>query len=194
MTLGTDDDDNRTRPDPANPGPSLGPGPRTLIPAPRIRRRVRQLGRILTTALAGRSPLCITLLDGCFCFAADLLRSIAIPDLQVHFARASSYLGQTTAQQTPTLGDLPTVSGRHLLLLDDILDSGATLDALYRTLTDHGASSITTCVLLDKSGQRRVPFTADHVGFVIPNRFVVGYGLDYRNRFRHLPDICTLEP
>ena len=168
--------------------------PRVLIPAARIRRRVRQLGRILTAELAGHTPLCIPLLDGCFCFAADLLRCIAIPDLQVHFARASSYLGHNNAQQEPVLRDLPDVTGRHLLLLDDILDSGATLDALCRTLADHGACHITTCVLLDKNGQRRVPFTADHVGFVIPNRFVVGYGLDARDRFRHLPDICALEP
>ncbi|MBA3684918.1 MAG: hypoxanthine phosphoribosyltransferase [Planctomycetes bacterium] len=174
--------------------------PVPLIRAARIRGRVRQLGRELAGAFAGnpgRVPAIVALLDGSFCFVADLVRAIPVPDLRLHFARAASYHGGTVSSGSVTIDALPSCVGADVLVVDDILDTGRTLAAVVAALHAGGAARVRTCVLLDKPA-RRVPvdgvrLRADFVGFTIPDRFVVGYGLDHDGRYRHLPDVCVLD-
>lgn len=169
------------------------PGLQVLIPAEAIARRVTELGAQLTRAYAGRDLLVLPLLGGAFCFVADLVRAIDHPDLRLHFARASSYGGTTSPQHEPVLADLPDCQGRQVLIVDDILDTGRTLDAVRRTLAATRPAGVAACVLLDKPSRRQVPVQADFVGWAIPDRFVVGYGLDFQDRFRHLRDLCVYE-
>ncbi len=167
--------------------------PRTLIPASRIRLRVRQLGREITRAYAGRDPLMLALMDGALCFAADLAREIELPGLELSFLRVRSYRG--TRSGPPVIGQVPDLVGEHVLVVDDILDSGRTLAQVVKAVESAGAESIGVCVALDKPA-RRVPEglpRADWVGFTIPDAFVVGYGLDLDGRWRHLKDVCTVE-
>jgi hypoxanthine phosphoribosyltransferase len=173
---------------------------RPLIRADRIQARVRQLGRRLARELAGyhreRPPMVAALLDGSFCFVADLVRAIPLPDLRIHFVRAASYGASTVSSGVVTLHGVPECRDRTVVVVDDILDTGRTMNAVCQALRDNGAARIITCVLLDKPGRREafagaVP-RADLVGFTIPDRFVVGYGLDLDGRHRHLPDICTI--
>ncbi len=166
--------------------------PRVLIHAHRLRRRVRQLGRELSHDLAGQRPLFVPLLDGCFCFVADLVRAIHHPDLRLHFARSSSYHGGTQSSGEPVLADIPDCTGRSVVLVDDILDTGNTLSRMSAALRAAGAERLLTCVLLDKPARRQVPIEADYVGFTVPDLFVVGYGLDHGDRHRHLPHVCSL--
>lgn len=168
--------------------------PAPLISAAAIARRVAWLGAELTRRHAGSEPVMLALLDGACCFAADLARAVAIPALELRFARASSYRG-TASTGTVDLAALPAVAGRPVVLVDDILDTGLTLAAAVAALGAAGAAGITTCVLLDKPARRdpRGLARADLVGFTIPDRFVVGYGLDLDGRWRHLPAVCTLD-
>jgi len=166
--------------------------PRPFIRAYRLRARCRQLGRRITADYAGRDLLVAPLLGGAFCFVADLVRQITLPDVELHFASAASYGAGTVSGGAPELADLPECQDREVLVVDDILDTGRTLDAVNRALWDAGAASVATCVLLDKPQRRVVDVRADYVGFTIPDRFVVGYGLDHGGRWRHLPDVCTL--
>lgn len=173
---------------------------RPLIRAHRIQARVRQLGRRLARELAGAHadgpPMVAAVLDGSFCFVADLVRAVPVPDLRIHFIRAASYGVSTVSSGVITLHGVPECRGRTVVVIDDILDTGRTLHAVCGALRDNGASRIITCVLLDKPGRREafagtVP-KADLVGFTIPDQFVVGYGLDLDGRYRHLPDICLM--
>jgi hypoxanthine phosphoribosyltransferase len=175
---------------------------RPLIRADRLRARVRQLGRRLASDLAGyhpeRPPVLLALLDGSFCFVADLARCVPLPDLRLTFLRASSYGDATTSRGTVSLGALPECRERTVVVVDDILDTGRTLHTVCAALREAGAAAVRTCVLLDKPARREVfdasgPVRADYVGFTIPDAFVVGYGLDFAGRYRHLPDICVVE-
>jgi hypoxanthine phosphoribosyltransferase len=175
---------------------------RPLIRADRIRARVRQLGHALARDLAGydaeHPPILLALLDGSFCFVADLARTVPLPDLRLSFLRACSYGHSTVTRGVVALGALPECRGRTVVVVDDILDTGRTLHTVCTALAEAGASAVRTCVLLDKPARREVfsaagPLRADYVGFTIPDRFVVGYGLDYAGRYRHLPDVCVIE-
>jgi hypoxanthine phosphoribosyltransferase len=171
-----------------------GMRPTVLLPAADLQHRVRALGALLTAELAGRNALILGLLDGACMFTADVVRAINLPDLELRFVRAGSYTG-TMSTGTVVLGGLPVVTGRHVVVVDDILDTGRTLATVVAALGQAGAASIRTCVLLDKPA-RRVPAGlahADHVGFTIADRFVVGYGLDHDGRWRQLPDVCVLD-
>lgn len=168
--------------------------PRPLIRASAIRRRVAQLGSELSRAYAGRSPLMLALMDGAFCFAADLSRAVALPGLELAFLRVRSYRGTASSGEVRMDG-LPDLAGEHVLIVDDILDSGRTLAAVRAAVEAAGAESVAVCVLLDKPA-RRVPdglARADWTGFTIPDAFVVGCGLDLDGRWRHLPDVCVLD-
>jgi hypoxanthine phosphoribosyltransferase len=171
----------------------MHPSPRPLIRAARIAGRVRQMGAAISRQLAGRQITAVVLLDGAMPFAADLLRTIHHPDLLVRSVRASSYHG-TASSGSVTLSGMPAIVTSDVLLIDDILDTGRTLQAVERRLREEGVERVHTCVLLDKPSRRAVPIRADWVGFTIPDRFVVGYGLDHDGRYRHLPDVCTLGP
>ena len=169
--------------------------PHPLIRAPALRRRITALGRQVAQAYAGRAPTLLVLMDGAFCFAADLVRAVPLAEVELLFRRASSYRG-TRSTGSVALEPLPELRGKHVLVVDDILDTGRTLAAAVDAARAAGAASVSTCVLLDKPG-RRVPEgleRADFTGFTIPDAFVVGYGLDHDGRWRGLPDICVLTP
>lgn len=158
--------------------------------------RLDELGREITRHYrdAGGELAVLAILDGGLIFTADLIRRVNMP-LQLQTLSVSSYHGGTASSGTvgfPGVA-LPDVSGKHVLLLDDILDSGRTLAAVKRRLVEEGMpASVRACVLLEKRKRRAVDVQAEHVGFEIGDDFVVGYGLDYRGRYRNLPVIGTL--
>jgi hypoxanthine phosphoribosyltransferase len=167
--------------------------PRPLIRASRIQARCRQLGRSIARDHAGTHPLVVALLGGAVCFVADLVRAVPLPYLELRFARASSYGAGTVSSGAVTISELPDCRDRPVLVVDDILDTGRTLHAVQQALLAAGAGVVRTCVLLDKPARRQLPVHADYVGFTIPDRFVVGYGLDFDGEYRHLPDVCVIE-
>lgn len=165
---------------------------RTLISARQLQRRVKELGMRIQQDYAGHDLTMVALLKGTFIFLADLVRQVDLP-LELDFIGASSYGRGTRPGKLTFTKDLQLpVAGRHVLLVDDILDTGATLGAVARRLRARKPASLRTCVLLDKPSRRTVPFQADYVGFTIPDHFVVGYGLDYAERFRNLPFVGVL--
>jgi hypoxanthine phosphoribosyltransferase len=164
-----------------------------LITPDQIRSRVDELAAAVRRDYAGKPFTVVGVLTGSLVFLADLVRRIDLPH-QIGLIQASSYRGPATHPGELVIRDglLPDVQGRHLLLLDDILDTGQTITRLVAHLESKGAASVRTCVLLRKSGRQRVPFEPDYCGFPIPDRFVVGYGLDYNDEHRHLPFIGVL--
>jgi hypoxanthine phosphoribosyltransferase len=165
-----------------------------LIPAEQIRQRVAELARQVADDYRERRPFTIVgVLTGSVIFLADLVRHLDLP-LRIGLIQASSYRGTTTEpgelRVDPSL--LPDVRGRHVLLLDDILDTGQTLSRLVRHMHGLGCASLRVAVLLRKRGRQQVPFEPDYCGFDIPDAFVVGYGLDYNDEYRHLPHIAVL--
>src|SRR5262245_2640935 len=167
-----------------------------LIPADRIQNRVDEMGREIAAAYKNHEPLTIIgVLTGSLVFLADLIRRLDLP-LKIGLLQASSYRGESTIPgELRILPDLlPDLGGRHVLLLDDILDTGRTLSKVTESLKARGAKSVRVAVLLRKVGRQLVPFEPDFCGFEIPDRFVVGYGLDYNDEYRHLPYIAILKP
>jgi hypoxanthine phosphoribosyltransferase len=164
-----------------------------LITADQIRTRVDELAADIRAAYAGKPFTVVGILTGSMVFLADLIRRIDLP-LQIGLVSASSYRGTATSPGTLVIRDelLPDVRGRHLLVLDDILDTGQTITRLNDHLLSKGAASVKTCVLLRKIGRQRVPFEPDYCGFPIPDKFVIGYGLDFNDEYRHLPFIGVL--
>jgi hypoxanthine phosphoribosyltransferase len=173
---------------------------RVLIPQERIAQRVRELARQITadhqpTGRGGGEITIVPVLTGAMIFCADLIRHIPIA-MRIGLLAVSSYPGrslQTLGSHVvgQQLGDL---DGRHVVLVDDILDSGGTIRVVQRLLQDAGAATVRSCVLLRKDRPAARDVTVDYVGFEIPDEFVVGYGLDFNNYYRNLPDIVTLRP
>jgi hypoxanthine phosphoribosyltransferase len=165
-----------------------------LIPAERIQQRVGELARQIASDYDHQPVTIVGVLTGCLMFLADLVRHMDLPS-RIGLVQASSYRGATTApgdlQIHPDL--LPDLSGRHVLLLDDILDTGQTLASLVKYLQTLDTASLRVVVLLRKQGRQLVSFEPDYCGFDIPNAFVVGYGLDYNDEYRQLPYIGILE-
>ena len=164
----------------------------TLFSEAEVKARVDALAR----EIAARVPKDVTLvglLKGSFMFVADLARALDAVGHQpyVEFLQVSSYgLEKESSGKVKVIGGMPdSVGGRSVLLVDDIQDTGRTLAFTASLLREHGAASLCTCALLDKPSRRAVDFEADLVGFVIPDVFVVGYGIDYAERYRHLPYI-----
>jgi hypoxanthine phosphoribosyltransferase len=164
-----------------------------LISAERIQERVTEMARRIAEDYHGRHLTIVGVLTGSLMFLADLVRRLELPQ-RIGFVQASSYRGAARVPSDlrvdPEL--LPDVRGRHVLLLDDILDTGQTLAHLYRHLCGLEVASLRTAVLLRKVDRQCVPFEPDYCGFDIPDVFVVGYGLDYNDDYRHLPHIAVL--
>jgi hypoxanthine phosphoribosyltransferase len=166
-----------------------------MIHSARIARRVRRLGRQISHVYADiDTPLVmVVILKGATVFAADLLRSLSIP-AELEFVRASSYPTGTSSNGRLKLAHMvegPLV-GRHVLLVEDIIDSGVTVNAVRKRIEKLGAASVRLAALLDRPARRQVEAKIDFTGFVIPDRFVIGYGLDYAGLYRELPHIYSL--
>ena len=164
-----------------------------LISRGRIARRVRELGRQITRDFRGQPLLLVGVLKGACIFLADLSREIGL-DATFDFLAAGSYGNSAeTTGQVRLLKDLDTsVEGRNVILVEDILDTGVTLNYLVRMLRERNPKALRVAALLDKADRRVQPFEADYVGFRIPNQFVVGYGLDYAEKYRNLRDVCVV--
>ena len=175
-------------------GATLPNAPKPMITAGRIARRVRQLGRNISHVYSDiDTPLVIVvILKGATVFASDLLRSLSIP-AELEFVRASSYGSGTSrgALRLAHMVDGPLV-GRHVLLVEDIVDSGRTAQAVTRRIRRMKPASLRIAALLDRPARREVQVNIDFLGFTIPDRFVIGYGLDYAGLYRELPGIYSL--
>jgi len=160
-----------------------------------IQERVMEMGQEIDRHFHGREIIIITLLDGAIVFTADLIRNLAIP-LRLDCLRVSSYGDSTDPETAPRiLSSLKSnVSGKHVLIVDDILDTGNTLQSVSNEVLSQKPASVHTCVFLDKPDRRENGFKADWSGFSIPDEFVVGYGLDYAGKYRQLPYVGTLKP
>ena len=168
---------------------------RILFTEEQLQKRVAELGAQITADYAGKNPVLASVLRGSYIFMADLTRQIKLP-LTVDFMAVSSYgSGTPSSGQVEIRKDLSdSIEGRDLLIVEDILDSGNTLYYLQRILNARHPASIKICTLLDKPERRAKPIEADYKGFTIPDAFVVGYGLDYDERYRNLPYIGILKP
>ena len=166
---------------------------RVLLDEPTILRRLDELAAEITRQYQDRELTIIAVLNGSLIFMADLLRRIPLP-LKLDCLSVASYHGGTTTTGEVIFRQvvLPDVTGRHILILDDILDSGLTLNAIRRKLEEANPLSVRVCVLLEKQIPRAAAVEADYIGFKIGNEFVVGYGLDYMERYRNLPCIGVL--
>ncbi len=164
-----------------------------LISEGRIQARIAALGKQIEADYQGRPLTIVAILTGSLIVLADLIRQIKIP-LRVGLLQASSYKGATTSSETLIINEsfAPDVAGRDVLLLDDILDTGRTLSTLVHRMSERGALSVRTAVLLRKLGRQEVAIEPDYCGFEIPDAFVVGYGLDFDDDHRHLPHVAVL--
>jgi hypoxanthine phosphoribosyltransferase len=167
-----------------------------LITKEKILQRINEIAVTINNDYDGYTLDIICILKGGFIFVSDLIRGLTIP-LRVHFVQVSSYGAETDSSGTVDL-HFSSVSddlhGKHILLVEDILDTGITLDYLIKQLREEHPESLKTCVLLDKPSRRKLNIKADYIGFEIEDRFVIGYGLDYREIGRNLPYIAELDP
>lgn len=165
-----------------------------LFTAEAIAERVAELGRQLSADYADKDPLMVVVLKGSAMFASDLLRHMPIP-LQVDYIGTSSYGDDTESSgQVRIVKDIDaSLAGRHVVIIEDIVDTGLTLQYLLRTLGLREPASLKICALLDKPSRRRAQVPVDYIGFSIDDHFVIGYGLDYASRYRQLPFIGVLK-
>ena len=166
-----------------------------LLTEEQISLRISELGLEIDRHYEGKEILLVTLLDGAIVFTANLIRNLSIP-LRLDCIRVSSYGDSTDPETAPRiLSSLKSeVGGRHVLLVDDILDTGNTMKRVHDEVLARDPASVHSCVFLDKPERRQNDFKADWSGFSIPDEFVVGYGLDYAGQYRQLPFVGTLKP
>jgi hypoxanthine phosphoribosyltransferase len=166
-----------------------------LVSEAAIKRRIKVLGKQIAETYGDEEITVVSIINGAILFTADLLRFIPNP-VRLDCIRISSYRNETKSVGKPQLLHSMSldVTNRHVLLMDDILDTGKTLAMVTKTIAKMNPASLKTCVLLDKEGRREVKFEAEFVGFQIPDKFVVGYGLDFAERYRNLPCIGVLKP
>jgi hypoxanthine phosphoribosyltransferase len=166
-----------------------------LLSGEQVQARVAELGAQLSADYEGRDPVLVSVLKGSIIFLADLVRAMPIP-LSIDLMEVSSYGASTESSgQVRILKDLSTsITDREVIVVEDIIDTGLTLNYLLRYLHDKGPASIRICCLLDKPARRLAEIEIDYRGFTIPDRFVIGYGLDYGERYRNLPYIGVLRP
>ena len=171
--------------------PDLG---EVVVEASSLQARVAELGAEITRDYAGRAPLLIGVLKGAAMFMTDLARQIALP-LEIDFMAVSSYGNATrTSGVVRIVKDLDIdLTGRDVIIVEDIVDTGLTLSYLRRTLAARGAASLEVCALLVREGLQKTDEDLRYVGFRIPPKFVVGYGLDFAEKYRNLPYVCVFE-
>lgn len=166
-----------------------------LVSETDIKARLAELGHQISHDYSGKELAVIAIINGAIIFVADLIRQIRLP-VQLDCIRVASYREETRPVNPPEIIDRIRLNlkGIHILVIDDILDTGQTLNKITEVIATMQPASIKTCVLLDKEAPRAVEFTADYIGFRIPDAFVVGYGLDFAERYRQLPCIGVLKP
>ena len=168
---------------------------RVLLDETALKGRIAELGRQIAADYKGRRLMVVGVLKGSILFLADLLRALGPgADVEVDFVAVSSYAGKSSTGAVRMLLDLrASPEGKDVLLVEDIVDTGLTLTSLTETLRAHRPKSLEVCTLLDKTMCRKTPFTPKYVGFPIPNEFVVGFGLDYDEKYRQLPYVGVLK-
>lgn len=167
-----------------------------LLTEEQIQSRIRELGEILTAEYADKDPVIVGVLKGVVVFYSDMVRQIRTP-CQMDFMWISSYSGTNSTGSMVVRRDVSVdIKDRHVLILEDIYDTGNSLDFTYRHLLSKEPASLKICTLLDKPERRKPGITLkpDYVGFTVPNAFVVGYGLDYNEHYRNLPYVGILKP
>ena len=167
---------------------------RPMVTQEEMRARIKELGKQIATDYAGKDLVLVGVLKGAYAFYADLARAIRIP-MRVDFLVVTSYGSQSkTSGRVKVITELTEdVKGKDLLLVEDIVDSGLTVQYLIKTLAKHKPRSIRVCTLLSKPDRRTIDVPLDYIGFKIPNKYVVGYGLDYQQKYRNLPYLAVLD-
>ena len=168
---------------------------KVLLSEEQIKNRIAELGRELMEDYADKNPIFVGVLKGVVVFYADMIRAFPAP-CQLDFMWISSYQGTHSSDMLVRQDVTADLKGRHVVILEDILDSGRSLQFTYQHLLNKGAASVRICTLLDKPEGRKPGITiqADYVGFTVPNEFLVGYGLDYNEKYRNLPYVGILKP
>ena len=168
---------------------------RVLVPSERIGEKVRELGERVTEDYRGEEVLLVGILRGAVVFLSDLMRYLELP-CEIDFMEVSSYgAGTTSSGVVRILKDLEEdITGRHVLIVEDIIDTGLSLSYLRRTLMARKPASLEICALLSKPSRRQVDLEVKYMGFEVPDVFVVGYGIDFAGAYRNLPDIHALKP
>ncbi|MCO5198909.1 MAG: hypoxanthine phosphoribosyltransferase [Anaerolineae bacterium] len=172
--------------------PDLG---QTLFSAEQIQQRVNEMGAAISADYAGLNPVLVGVLKGVMPFLADLMRAITIP-LEIDFMSITSYSSETRERGIVRIEkDLSVaIEGRHVIFVEDVIDTGLTLNYLLRALRTREPATLQVCTLFDKSVHRLIDIDVTYQGFDLPDRFVVGYGLDYREKYRNLPFVALLKP
>jgi hypoxanthine phosphoribosyltransferase len=172
----------------------MSPQPRVIIPQEKIRQAVAKLAAEIRRDYQGKQPLLIGILKGSFVFMADLVRELGLP-VEVDFVKLSSYgSGTETSGKVKVVQGLKTlIKGRDVLVVEDIVDTGLTVSFLTDYLRKKKPASLRLCALTDKPSRHEVPVTIDYLGFTVPDKFIVGYGIDWNEKFRHLRDICCVD-
>lgn len=166
-----------------------------LISEEQLQQRIGELAAVLSKEYAGKDPIFVGVLKGVFMFFGDMMKRITIP-CQVDFMWLSSYHGTESTHMDVKKDIDSNIKGRHVVILEDIFDTGNSLDFTFTHLMKKEPASLKICTLLDKPARRnpRVTLQADYVGFTVPNEFVIGYGLDYNEFYRNLPCVSVLKP
>jgi hypoxanthine phosphoribosyltransferase len=164
-----------------------------LISESEIKKRVKALGERITADYKGKKPIFIGILNGCYVFMADLLREVEL-DAEVDFVKIRSYEGDSSTGTIKFRKDISAdIDGRDIIIVEDIIDSGFTINFLVKRLRNSGPKSVSVATILFKKEVAKLDFEVDYVGFEIPPEFVVGYGLDYDEKYRHLKDVMVME-
>jgi hypoxanthine phosphoribosyltransferase len=167
--------------------------PVILISRQEIKRTIAKLAKQIRKDYEGQNPVIISVLKGSAIFFADLIRELNMP-LQIEFVQVSSYgSGMESSGKIKVVQRLRTsIKDRHVLVIEDIVDTGNTLSYLLKYLARKKPASLKLCALTDKPSRRKVPVKIDYLGFTVPDKFIVGYGIDYNEEYRYLPDICVI--
>jgi len=168
--------------------------PKVLITQNEIKQTIAKLAAQIQQDYQGKHPLLIGILKGSFIFMADLIRQLRLP-VEVDFVKLYSYgSGKKTSGKVKLVQGLKTpIKGRDVLVIEDIVDTGLTISFLLDYLRKRKPASLKLCALTDKPSRRQIPVTIDYLGFTVPDKFIVGYGIDWNENFRYLPDICFVE-